>query len=103
MRWAHNCEAPPFSESLQIQESASGSAVGPVFESLVGPHAHGTAIFVDTAHHGNLHGTAYVYLLDASRFDDDLVPARCERGTHELSRAEMPGAIKAGQHTILLS
>ena len=79
------------------------TAVGPVFESLVGPHAHGDRDFVDTAHHGNLHGTPYVDLLDAGRFADDLVPAHCECGRHELSRSEMQRAIKAHQHTIMLS
>ena len=48
-----------------------------MFESLVGPHAHGDRDFVDTAHNWNLHGTRYVDLLDAGRFADDLVPARC--------------------------
>ena len=72
-----------------------------MFESLVGPHAHGDRDFVDTAHNWNLHGTRYVDLLDAGRFADDLVPARC--GGHELSRAEMQRAVKAHQHTILLS
>jgi hypothetical protein len=78
------------------------TSVGPVFESTVGPHAHGDRDFVDTAHHGNVHGTAYVDLLDAGRFTDDLVPARCECGTHELSRTEMRRAINTHQHTILL-
>lgn len=76
---------------------------GPVFESLVGPHAHGDRDFVDTAHHANRHGTRYVDLLEGGRFADDLVPAYCECGMHELSRAEMQRAIKAHQHTILLS
>jgi hypothetical protein len=79
------------------------TVVGPVFESLVGPHAHGDRDFVDTAHHGKLHGTPYVDLLDADGVADDLVPARCECGIHELSRAEMSRAIKTHQHTILLS
>lgn len=79
------------------------TAVGPVFESVIGPHAHGGRDFVDTAHGGNRHGTRYVDLLDAAPFGDDLVPARCECGTYELSRAEMQRAIKAHEHTILLS
>jgi hypothetical protein len=79
------------------------TSAGPVFESLVGPHAHGDRDFVDTAHHANRHGTRYVDLLEAGRFADDLVPAYCECGAHELSRTEMQRAMKAHQHTILLS
>lgn len=76
---------------------------GPVFEALVGPHAHGDRDFIDTAHHGTLHGTPFVDLLDAGPFTDDLLPARCECGTHELSRAEIQRAIQAHQRTIFLS
>jgi hypothetical protein len=79
------------------------TAEGPVFESIVGPHAHGDRDFIDTAHHGNKRGTRYVDILEAGRFDEDLVPAYCECGTHELSRAELQRAIKAHQHTILLT
>lgn len=79
------------------------TAAGPVFESLLGPHAHGDRDFVDTGHHGSLHGTRYVDLLDGGHLAEDLVPARCECGIHELSRTELQRAIDAHQHTIQLS
>lgn len=79
-----------------------GTTAGPVFESLIGPHAHGDRDFVDTAHHGTKKGTRYVDVLDAD-FADDLVPATCECGTHELSRTELLRAIKANQRTIQLN
>lgn len=76
---------------------------GAVFESLVGPHAHGDRDFVDTAHHGSRKGTRYVDVLDGGGFADDLIPATCECGTHELSRKELQNAIKENRRTILLS
>ena len=76
---------------------------GLVFEALVGPHAHGYRDFIDTAHHGTAHGTRFVDFLDADAFADDLLPARCECGTHELSRAELQRAVQAHQRTIFLS
>ncbi|MGE5698273.1 MAG: hypothetical protein ACM4D3_24405 [Candidatus Sericytochromatia bacterium] len=76
---------------------------GPVFESLLGPHAHGDRDFVDTAHHGTLHGSRYVDMLEAGRFTEDLIPARCECGTYELSRSELQRAIDAHQRTVLLT
>lgn len=79
------------------------TSAGPVFESFVGPHAHGDRDFVDTAHHGSRKGTRFVDTLEADGFADDLVPAYCECGTHELSRAELQRAIRANQRTILLT
>lgn len=76
--------------------------VGPVFESVVGPHAHGGHDFVDTAHHGTHRGSRYTDLLEAGRFSDDLVPAGCECGTRELSRAEMQRAIQSNARTMQL-
>lgn len=78
------------------------TSVGPVFESVLGPHAHGDRDFVDTAHHGTQKGTGYTDLLQAGRFTDDLVLAGCECGTHELSRVEMQRAIESHERTILL-
>jgi hypothetical protein len=77
--------------------------VGPVFESVLGPHAHGDRDFIDTAHHGTRKGTRYTDLLEAGRFTDDLVPAGCECGTHQLSRAEMQRAIESQERTIQLA
>lgn len=76
---------------------------GPVFESRVGPHAHGDRDFVDTAHHGGRRGSRYIDLLDGDRFADDLVPAYCECGGHQLSRAQMQRAIATHDRTILLT
>lgn len=78
------------------------TSAGPVFETLVGPHAHGDRDFVDTAHHGTQKGRRYTDLLEPGRFTDDRVLAGCECGTHELSRAEMLRAIRANERTILL-
>lgn len=78
------------------------TSVGPVFESVLGPHAHGDLDFIDTAHHGTQKGTSYTDLLEAGRFTDDLVPAGCECGTHELSRTEMQRAIEARERTVQL-
>jgi hypothetical protein len=76
--------------------------VGLVYQSLVGPHAHGDRDFVDTAHHGSQKGRRYTDLLEAGPFTDDRVLAGCECGRHELSRAEMQRAINAHERTILL-
>lgn len=78
------------------------TSAGAVYESWVGPHAHGRRDFIDEPHHTRRHGTRYVDLLDADRFTDDLVPASCECGQHELSRTGMRRAIRAHQHTIQL-
>lgn len=45
----------------------------------------------------------YTDVLDAGVFADDVLPATCECGPHELSRAELQRAIKANERTILLS
>lgn len=78
------------------------TSVGPVFESVLGPHAHGDQDFVDTSHHGTHKGTGYADLLEAGRFTDDLVLAGCECGTHELSRAEIQRAIESNERTMQL-
>ncbi len=78
------------------------TSVGPVFESVVGPHAHGDRDFIDTAHHGTRKGSRYTDLLDGGRFTDDLVSAHCECGSYDLSRAVMQRAIAAHERTIQL-
>ncbi len=78
------------------------TSAGVVFESRVGPHAHGDRDFVDAAHHASRHGSRYVDVLDAGRYADDLVPAACECGMHELSRAEMQHEIAVNHHTMQL-
>lgn len=83
--------------------SVFDTPVGQVFETLVGPHAHGDRDFIDTAHHGNRRGSHYVDLLEGGRFVDDMVPAHCECGSYELSRAEMQRAIKAHEQTMQLT
>ncbi|MTE16867.1 alpha/beta hydrolase family protein [Nocardia aurantiaca] len=79
------------------------TAIGAVYESSVGPHAHGHRDFVDEAHHAAHHGTRYVDMLDSDILAEDLVPAYCECGSYELSRNEMRRAIDEGRHTIQLS
>lgn len=78
------------------------TGAGPVFESHIGPHAHGNRDFIDTAHHGSTHGR-YIDLLDADRFADDYVPAYCECGAHQLSRAQMQRAIATHERTLQLT
>lgn len=79
------------------------TAIGQVYESLVGPHAHGRRDFIDEAHHGSRHGSRFVDLLDGDGLTDDLVPASCECGTHELPRTQLRQAIDAHQRTIQLT
>ncbi|WP_228000265.1 hypothetical protein [Nocardia australiensis] len=79
------------------------TTVGAVYESSVGPHAHGHRDFVDEPHHASRTGTRFADLLDGDRFTDDLVPAHCECGSYELSRTDMRRAIDADQHTIQLT
>ncbi|MEV5837582.1 hypothetical protein [Nocardia sp. NPDC052112] len=77
--------------------------MGEVYESSVGPHAHGQRDYIDEAHHANRHGTRYTDTLRGDRFSDDLVPAYCECGMHELSRTELRHAIDAHRRTIQLT
>ncbi|MET7771028.1 hypothetical protein [Nocardia sp. NPDC005366] len=79
------------------------TALGAVYESSVGPHAHGQRDFVDEPHRASKHGTRYLDLLDADRFTEDSVPAHCECGNHQLSRTELRQAIDSGRHTMQLS
>ncbi|MBI3214466.1 MAG: hypothetical protein HYZ38_11635 [Mycobacterium sp.] len=79
------------------------TAIGAVFESRVGPHAHGDRDFIDVAHQGGRHGTRFADLLQAGPMTSDIVPAGCECGTHELSRKEMQKAIAAHRRNIILS
>ncbi|MFQ6328637.1 hypothetical protein ACLMAL_21180 [Nocardia sp. CWNU-33] len=79
------------------------TALGAVYESLVAPHAHGQRDFIDEAHHAGRHGTRYTDILRGDRFSDDLVPANCECGMHELSRTELGHAIDAHRHMIQLT
>lgn len=64
------------------------------------PHTHGSRDFVDTAHHGDSHGTEYVDLLEATEFEDDTLPARCACGAHTLSRRELRDAVRSHTHTL---
>ncbi|MEV2225945.1 hypothetical protein AB0E01_39650 [Nocardia vinacea] len=77
--------------------------MGVVYVSSVGPHAHGHRDFVDEPHHASRHGTTYADLLEGDPLTEDTVPAYCECGTHELSRAELRHAVDAHQRTIQLS
>ncbi|MFX0577875.1 hypothetical protein [Nocardia nepalensis] len=79
------------------------TALGAVYVSSIGPHAHGRRDFSDEAHHTSRHGTTYADLLDGDPFTEDALPAHCECGTHELSRAELRRAVDTHQRTVQLS
>lgn len=79
-----------------------GTAVGPVFRSVTGLHAHGDRDYVDTGHGSHQNGTRYVDLLAADDFTDDALPASCECGPHTLSRARLVKAIADYERVIQL-
>lgn len=79
------------------------TAAGVVYESPIGPHAHGRRDYIDSAHRGDRRRIHYVDLLDGDRYASDLIPAHCECGDHELSRTQLRQAIDSHQRTIQLS
>lgn len=78
------------------------TAVGLVYRSLTGPHAHGSRDFVDTAHHAAHRGHAYVDLLPAGPMAEDGLPAWCDCGSWTLSRSELLAQVGAGNRTVHL-
>ncbi|MFJ9363616.1 hypothetical protein ACIRRA_04250 [Nocardia sp. NPDC101769] len=78
------------------------TAAGAVYESLIGPHAHGRRDYIDEAHRTDRHRIHYVDLLDGDRNTDDTLPAHCECGGYELSRIQLRHAIDTHQRTIQL-
>ncbi|MFD7845846.1 hypothetical protein ACFV4K_23250 [Nocardia sp. NPDC059764] len=78
------------------------TAAGAVYESSIGPHAHGRRDYIDEAHDADRHGAHYIDLLDGDRYVDDLLPAHCECGDHELSRTQLRRAVDSHQRTIQL-
>ncbi|RDI51131.1 hypothetical protein [Nocardia mexicana] len=76
---------------------------GPVYESTIGPHAHGHRDFVDEPHHAHHHGTRHVDFLDAELLTTEPLPAACECGNHELSRPELQQAIDTQRRTVPLA
>lgn len=79
------------------------TAAGAVYESAIGHHAHGRRDYIDEAHRADRRHIQYVDLLDGDRYTDDLLPAHCECGGHELSRRQLRDAIDTHQRTIHLS
>lgn len=75
---------------------------GPVFESRTGLRAHGSRDRSDTGHNASRRGTAYADLLAGDEFTDDLLPANCECGAHELSRTDLSRAIAGNVRTFQL-
>lgn len=76
---------------------------GLVVRAVTGPHAHGSKDFVDTAHHGGTHGVVYVDLLEPASTTDDVLPAWCDCGPRNLSRAEIRREVRPEHHTMHLS
>jgi len=72
--------------------------VGPVVVTRPGPHAHGSKDFVDTRHHAGAHVDRYD-LLEVGRGGSDGIPAWCDCGPVELSRAFLEGRLRAGART----
>ena len=79
------------------------TTAGPVYQATFGPHAHGRRDFIDEAHHADRNDIRYVDLLDGDRYTEDRLPAGCECGSHELSRAQLRHAIHTHQRTIQLT
>ncbi|MCX4095857.1 hypothetical protein [Nocardia sp. alder85J] len=78
------------------------TTLGAVYESRVGGHAHGRRDFVDEPHRTERHGRRYIDLLAGDRFAADRLPASCECGPHELSRADLRRAVGAHQRLVQL-
>ncbi|MVU76952.1 hypothetical protein GPX89_06795 [Nocardia sp. ET3-3] len=78
------------------------TAAGAVYESLIGPHAHGRRDYIDEAHHADRRHIRFVDLLDGDRYTDDVLSAHCECGDHELSRARLRKAVDTHERTIQL-
>ena len=76
---------------------------GLVVRAMTGPHAHGSKDFVDTAHHGGSRGVTYVDLLEPVSTSEDVLPAWCDCGPRNLSRAEIRRQVRPGHHTLHLS
>ncbi|MGW3543105.1 hypothetical protein ACWDNI_21565 [Nocardia niigatensis] len=79
------------------------TAAGAVYETQIGPHAHGRRDYVDETHHADRRHSHYVDLLEGDRYTDDLLPAHCECGNHALSRTQMRHAIDTHERTVQLA
>lgn len=93
--------------SIQCSRSHHLAAVydtdaGPVYVSVTGPHAHGDRDRVDTAHHGGRRGTDYLDLLARSGASPATLPAWCDCGPRDVSRAEVLGALQDRVRTLHL-
>ncbi len=73
---------------------------GRVYQSVIGPHSHGSKDFIDTGKSGSRSGTEHADLLVAEAWADDNLPAWCDCGPRTLSRAELLGVIRAGEHLV---
>ncbi|MHA4853609.1 hypothetical protein L1080_029310 [Rhodococcus sp. MSC1_016] len=73
---------------------------GPVVVAGGGPGGHGSRDRAGTGHHGDRPGTDYIDMLDASRFEDDQIPARCACGSRTLSRTELRQAVQSHTHAV---
>lgn len=75
---------------------------GPVYLSRVGPHSHGSKDYVDTGHAGTRGGEEYLDLLVVDDVVGDELPAWCDCGPRQLSRAELLSRIEQGQRALRL-
>jgi hypothetical protein len=75
------------------------TVAGPVVLTHPGPHAHGSKDFVDTGHHATRPANR-VDLLTVGRGVGDEVPAWCDCGPIELSRAALLARLRAGDRTM---
>ncbi|MFZ2172638.1 MAG: hypothetical protein WAW17_01120 [Rhodococcus sp. (in: high G+C Gram-positive bacteria)] len=73
---------------------------GPVVVAGGGSKPHGSRDREDTAHHGDTLGSEYVDMLETTKFEDDIVPARCACGSYTLSREDLREAVKSHTRTL---
>lgn len=79
------------------------TAIGPVIVTHPGSHAHGSKDFIDTGHHASRRPDR-LDLLQADRGVDDGIPAWCDCGPVELSRAQLLDQLRSrdGDRTVII-
>ncbi|MEZ5152875.1 hypothetical protein ACWDTG_22195 [Rhodococcus zopfii] len=76
---------------------------GPVVVSASGPGGRGSRDREATGHHGDKLDSEFVDTLEATQFEDDVIPAGCACGPRTLSRKKLQDAVASHTHIVNLT
>lgn len=78
------------------------TSVGEAVVSRSGPGGRGNRDRVSTAHNGRSLNSEFVDTLEATQFEDDVIPSGCACGPRTLSRKKMQDAVANHAHVVNL-